>query len=285
MSNGNGKALAKKLLNNVGGYVATPRGSKPPAQDRPPKMGVVDPAYAGGNSAKVTFDGETSMSAKAYVIIGILPASSDRVVLFPVGKTYVIAGNLSGGSAALMARLVALEKGAEYLLVKPTNLVNCALASSGLGEITFTAQTSFDFEFASALADNYKLEFRFTSAAAATLVYAQAKATGTGGAVTATGYTPQVVQVGTGAAALSSVSEATTQVVIGRSDTTGGDHEVRVKGLFLGERTGFVVDGADAAVRQISGGRLTNTTSYPALRILADSAITGRLRIFRQNLG
>lgn len=106
MSGGNGKALAKRLLNNVTGYGNAPRGPKPPAQDRPPKMGTVDPAYIGSGPAKVTFDGETSMSSKAYVVVGIAPAASDRVVLFPVGKTYIIVGTLGGrGTTAAIVAL------------------------------------------------------------------------------------------------------------------------------------------------------------------------------------
>jgi hypothetical protein len=76
--------------------------------DLPPgaKLATVDPAYALGAGwpatpalPKVTFDGESTMSTKQYPIVaGYVPAASDRVVLVPVGRTYVIVGRLLPGS-------------------------------------------------------------------------------------------------------------------------------------------------------------------------------------------
>lgn len=71
--------------------------------DLPPdvKLATVDPAYTVGTVAdptlpKVTFDGETTMSTKQYPIVsGYVPTASDRVVLVPVGRTYVIIGTVS----------------------------------------------------------------------------------------------------------------------------------------------------------------------------------------------
>lgn len=89
---------AKDLLDAFAGYAKKPTTPRVPAQDRPPKMGTVDPAYSGIGAAKVTFDGESSMSSKAYVCVNCSPAAGDRVVLLPVGKTLVIIGTINGGS-------------------------------------------------------------------------------------------------------------------------------------------------------------------------------------------
>lgn len=62
------------------------------------RLATIDPAYTVGNLAditlpKVTFDGETTMSTKRYPVIdGYIPAPSARVLLAPVGRTYVILG-------------------------------------------------------------------------------------------------------------------------------------------------------------------------------------------------
>lgn len=91
---------ARAFLDAVRGYNAQPAGSRTPPQDRPPKMGTIDPAYAGLGPAKVQFDGETSVSAKAYVCVNCQVAPNDRVVLIPAGKTLIIIGTVGGGSLA-----------------------------------------------------------------------------------------------------------------------------------------------------------------------------------------
>lgn len=71
--------------------------------DLPPRvrLATVDPAYVltgfPGEVAlpRVTFDGETTLSTKQYPILGsYIPTASDRVVMVPVGRTYVVAGAL-----------------------------------------------------------------------------------------------------------------------------------------------------------------------------------------------
>lgn len=61
--------------------------------DRPNKLAVIDPSYSGGN-AKVTFEGESTLTTRAYAIIdsGYQPSPSDRVLMIPVGTTYAIVG-------------------------------------------------------------------------------------------------------------------------------------------------------------------------------------------------
>ena len=62
-------------------------------QERAIALGTADGAYAGATTAKVTFDGEISLSAKAYRMIGTVTASS-RVVMLRVGPSWVILGAL-----------------------------------------------------------------------------------------------------------------------------------------------------------------------------------------------
>lgn len=64
------------------------------SSDKPVRLAVVDPAYSGSGAAKVTFEGEGSMGTRTYLsIVAIAP--SDRVVLIPVGRTYLIVGNIT----------------------------------------------------------------------------------------------------------------------------------------------------------------------------------------------
>lgn len=61
-------------------------------------MGIVDPAYLNaGGPARVTFDGEVTLSAKAYQPVGVV-AAGNRVLLVRSGHTWVIIGTLNGGS-------------------------------------------------------------------------------------------------------------------------------------------------------------------------------------------
>lgn len=69
----------------------TSGGDYTPSQDRPPRLATIDPAYGGGTTARVTFDGETLLTTKAYPTLVRLRAS-DRVVMVPVGRGYVILG-------------------------------------------------------------------------------------------------------------------------------------------------------------------------------------------------
>lgn len=64
-----------------------------PSENRPPKLATINPAYAGEATARVTFDGETVMSTKAYPAIGAVRAGG-RALLLPVGRSYVILGTV-----------------------------------------------------------------------------------------------------------------------------------------------------------------------------------------------
>lgn len=86
---------ARNFLEAIAGYTDEPAGGYLPSQDRPARIGVVDPAYAGTGPAKVLLDGETVMGTRTYVVMAPV-AAGDRVLLVPVGRSYVIMGTLGG---------------------------------------------------------------------------------------------------------------------------------------------------------------------------------------------
>lgn len=87
-----------QFLDSVAGYVRT--GSESSA-DKPIRLARIDPAYSpfggsypnGIDPARVTFEGETVLSGKAYpVAAGYVPTPNARVYMVPIGTTYLIAG-------------------------------------------------------------------------------------------------------------------------------------------------------------------------------------------------
>lgn len=67
---------------------------------RPNRLAVIDPAYSAasfpGTLPRVTFEGESTLSDKGYNVAGTYsPQPSHRVLLVPVGNTYVIIGKLA----------------------------------------------------------------------------------------------------------------------------------------------------------------------------------------------
>jgi hypothetical protein len=92
------------FLDAVAGY--TLEAGAGGSADRPIRLGTIDPAYVftsyPATLPKVTFDGESTLSGKRYVVLtpGYLPRASDRVVLLPVGNTYVIIGSVDQDAAA-----------------------------------------------------------------------------------------------------------------------------------------------------------------------------------------
>lgn len=89
-----GNDAARAFLESITGYADDEQGDAP-SHDRPVKLGVVDPAYAGTGEARVKFDGESVMGVRTYV--ALLPvAAGDRVVMLPVGRTYVVLGSVGG---------------------------------------------------------------------------------------------------------------------------------------------------------------------------------------------
>jgi hypothetical protein len=82
------------ILDSIMGFVdASPKSSA----QKPNKIGVIDPSYSGGSDGpKITFEGESTMSAKQYPYVdSYTPKAGDRVVLCPVGTGYLIVGSLT----------------------------------------------------------------------------------------------------------------------------------------------------------------------------------------------
>lgn len=85
------------FLDAVTGVVEAGRTS---SADRPIRLAVVDPAYdpfagypAATPPARVTFEGETILSAKAYPLTqGFVPRPGQRVWMVPQGNGYLVAG-------------------------------------------------------------------------------------------------------------------------------------------------------------------------------------------------
>ena len=61
------------------------------------RCGTIDPNYPGTGPARVQFDGELTVSLKAYQYVGTPPLAGKRAFLVPVGNTYVILGPINGG--------------------------------------------------------------------------------------------------------------------------------------------------------------------------------------------
>jgi len=86
-----GNDSARSFLDSLVGYTADAQGDGA-GKSQQVKLGVVDPAYTSG-AARVKFDGETVMGTRTYVALQSV-AANDRVVLLPVGRTYVILGSV-----------------------------------------------------------------------------------------------------------------------------------------------------------------------------------------------
>lgn len=96
------------FLEAVAGYTRNAPSNGSSSADRPIRLAVIDPAYApfsspypnGIPAARVTFEGESTLSGKYYPIAsGFIPAPGNRVYMVPVGTTYLIAGNANPGDA------------------------------------------------------------------------------------------------------------------------------------------------------------------------------------------
>lgn len=90
----------KDFLSTVTGLANAERNG---SADKPFRLGTIDPAYTGTGNPKIIFDGETEPSGKGYPYASYTPQPGDRVVLAPVGNTYVILGAIGqgGGGAGI----------------------------------------------------------------------------------------------------------------------------------------------------------------------------------------
>lgn len=90
------------FLDAISGHLQRERTS---SADRPVRLATVDPAYDPFASpgypdvmpaARVTFDGEDTLSGKAYPVAqGVIPRAGQRVFMIPQGNGYLLAGGVN----------------------------------------------------------------------------------------------------------------------------------------------------------------------------------------------
>lgn len=115
----------RSFLATVTGYAR--RTAATTSADRPIRLATVDPDYTGTGAPKVTFDGESTLSSKLYAFVdSYRPAASDRVVLIPVGTTYLIAGKISAGTSKTPGGVLDLA----------TTTASTSLTAAGGGTVT-----------------------------------------------------------------------------------------------------------------------------------------------------
>lgn len=97
--------MTRDFLEAVAGYGI----EKPPtaAAQRGPKLAAVADDYSGTGAAAVVFDGESVAGLRTYVALQPVVAEQ-RVVMLPVGHTYVILGDLEAGLADELAAIATL---------------------------------------------------------------------------------------------------------------------------------------------------------------------------------
>jgi hypothetical protein len=88
------------FMDSVMGLAAIAAQTDQGSAAEPIRLAVVDPAYVAytypTTLPKVTFEGEDTLTTKRYPVVGsYLPQPNDRVVMIPVGHTFVIIGSLS----------------------------------------------------------------------------------------------------------------------------------------------------------------------------------------------
>jgi hypothetical protein len=103
---------ALSILDSIAGFAAAQASGQ--SANRPWLIGTIDPAYVAssypGTQPKVTFDGESTLSGKTYKVLapGYWPTAGDRVVLAPVGTTYVIVGSVTNAVSAYVGGSLAV---------------------------------------------------------------------------------------------------------------------------------------------------------------------------------
>lgn len=84
------------------------RGSTPPSEaaKRGPRLATISAGYSGTGDPTVVFDGESSAGLRTYVALQPV-AASQRVVMLPVGHTFVILGALGDVLKSIIADITA----------------------------------------------------------------------------------------------------------------------------------------------------------------------------------
>lgn len=140
---------ARDFLQSISGFTLD-EGAPKSSADRPVRLATVHGGYAGTGPARVTFDGESTATTKAYVVMEPV-AVADRVVLLPVGQGYVILGKLGGGAwysslvaadAAAAARLTALENRVQGVVPASVTVGSGSATPAADGTVAFAGCSS-----------------------------------------------------------------------------------------------------------------------------------------------
>lgn len=84
------------LLESIAGFTLAHSERESPKRNI--ALATIDPAYVSGNP-KVTFDGEDTLSEKLYPhATSYTPRAGDRVVMLPIGSTFLISGSIADGT-------------------------------------------------------------------------------------------------------------------------------------------------------------------------------------------
>jgi hypothetical protein len=131
----------ESFLKTIAGYT---RAETDGSADKACRIAAIDPAYTTGNP-KVTFEGESTLSGKGYPFLSsYTPVAGDRVVLLPVGTTYMIIGKIDNGVRSIATLLNAAPKGLiarsrSSAAVTAANTLATPLKDTGVGDLAFTA--------------------------------------------------------------------------------------------------------------------------------------------------
>lgn len=143
------------ILRSVAGYT---RAETDNSADRSIRLAVIDPAYSGSGLPKVTFEGESVMSAKGYSFAeSYFPTGMDRVVMLPVGNTYLIAGAVDDTTTNLVKRVAAMEGRPRGFVAEVTANAN----SAGTTSATFVDVAGMTFNASVFSGRAYKLELSY----------------------------------------------------------------------------------------------------------------------------
>jgi hypothetical protein len=100
------------ILEAMSGYAAKAIAGQQGSAARPARLATISVSYTSGNP-QVTFDGEDSMSGKGYPVLSTYnPTAGDRVLMLPVGNTYVVVGAIQSDPVSPHWRIVGNDGGA-----------------------------------------------------------------------------------------------------------------------------------------------------------------------------
>ena len=101
-----GMASAADLLRTLKTGLAPETQGPTSSADKPNRLATIDPLYTGSGNPLVTFDGETLIGSKPYPFLGSKPTAGTRVVMLPIGNSYVIAGSLNAAAGGNVGDII-----------------------------------------------------------------------------------------------------------------------------------------------------------------------------------